>query len=509
MSDALKKRIKKIAAMLLSILLVFGMIPGERAFSATHTILEDLPVRIAGKDAGTVRTIHYEYRNNRFVSVRDMAAALSGTEKQFEVSVSNGKIDILTGKDYRASGGEGTPFFPKEEAPEDGEGEPAEDGTAPVPSEEPLTYSTEKLTVNPVTVNGNERRYYTFLGRNAENIPDAFISPTDLAMILDTDLSIRDGVLFCSGTEDLHIDLDELRREGLYNEISSAIVGEAESGTVFSAYHENVSVPCASTTKLMTFLCVMDAVSSGEIGLNDTVTFSDRAEALSNTQDGVIRVKAGQTVSVNDLIYGMLLPSSNECALALAEYIAGSEEEFVVRMNRRASSIGMSEATVFLNCHGLPMYSDNMATSKIQNHLSAKDMFLLSSYLLKTYPQVKEYTATKEYRSEALQTTLTNVNPVLYNVEGAVGLKTGTTKASGASLVSACEVEKEDGVHTIIAVEYGAEDGSVRVTLSELLLRYGIRCVKEGKVRDNESTAKKEPPSDPEELIRRLIRNLS
>ncbi len=496
---------RKCAALFLAFILTFSSFSGTfavRAEASNHKILEDLTVFSPDGASHNVRTIHYEYKNNRYLSIRDTALAFAGTKKAFEVSVSGSSIEITTGTSYRPAGGEGTPFYPDENAV-------SEEGTVEdaVPDEAAaeLVYSTENLKINPMKIDGRELRYYTFIGKNAAGLQDAFVSLTDLAMLLDAELRMKDDCLYLSDEGGFYVDMESDRGSGLFHEVSSSLVGDAMTGKVFCSYHEDVAVPAASTTKLMTYLCVMDALSSGEIDFSDMVVISEKAEKLSHTSDGVLPVSAGQQIPLKDLLYGILLPSSNESALALAEHIAGSEEAFVERMNRTASSIGLSSATEFINCHGLPEFADSVAASKIQNHISARDMFTLCSYILTMYPQIKDISSTKEYPSEAFGTTLVNTNPILYNLPNAVGLKTGTTKASGVSLVSACDVKMTDGVHTIVAVEYGAEDATIRCTLSELLLRYGMQCLSG---EDKGSSEKAGIPDDPEEVIRRLLRSM-
>ncbi len=426
-----------------------------RAYSATHKQVENLTLETPGGEQFTLRTLHYSYPNNRFVSLRDLASGLIGTSKHFDVAVSSNKIAIRTGRDYVPVGGENTPF-------------------------EETEYTSDGIRINEITIDDRDCRYYTMMGNNSEGSRDAFINITDIAMILNADFKMdpSSGKLIMSDG-DFRVDIDEYIDQGLYSEVYSAIVGDAATGTVFTAYNESVSVCAASTTKLMTYLCIMDAVSAGEISLDDEVTISAEAAALSMTSDGVIKMKEGQKAILGDLLYGMLLPSSNEASLALAEHLDGTEDVFVQRMNNKARELGLSEATIFYNCNGLPEYSDTVAASKIQNHISANDMFVLSSHIINKYPEIKDITTTTKYHMDAFSMDVENTNPLLYNLPGTVGLKTGTTKASGASLVAAYDVKDETGIHTVIAIEYGAEDASARNTVCEILMRYGIQCMED------------------------------
>ncbi|MCR4989750.1 MAG: serine hydrolase [Lachnospiraceae bacterium] len=480
-----RKISKNLIAVLLSFVLVIFLLDTVtvRTNAITHRELEDLTIEIPDGSRYTVKTIHYSYSNNRYVSLRDMAFALKGTAKHFGLSVGSTEINIKTGSGYESAGGENTGFA---------EGE----------------YTTEGIKINPITIDDRKCRYYTFLGNNTEGVRDAFISITDLAMILDSDLKIdpESGIIKMSDG-DFYIDMQEYEAQGLYYEVYSAIVGDATTGTVYSAYNENASVSAASTTKLMTYLCIMDAVSDGEVSLDDNVTISGNAAAISQTSDGVIKMNEGQSALLSDMMYAILLPSSNEAALAVAEHIDGSEEEFVKRMNLKARELNLSEATFFYNCHGLPEYSDTVAASKIQNRISAYDMFVLSGHILNKYPEIKEITTTQKYKLDAFGVEVENTNPLLYNLPGVVGLKTGTTNAAGASLVSAYDFDDGSSVHTIVAVEYGAEDATVRNTVSEILIRYGIQCMEDVPQKGKEEEAGF--PLSYEDLLKRIVLNKS
>ncbi len=425
----------------------------------THRILENLSVTVNDSSHYNVRTIHYSYENNRYISLRDVAYALRQTTGRFSLSIADNAVEIVTGGEYEPVGGENVPFVLTDE-----------DGTA-------LTYSTLGLRINSILIDDNRVKYYSFIGTNDEGQKDCFISVTDLAMMLDMEMNISGGGMSIYTDRPYSVDMDSLIEQGLFYEVNSALVGDATTKEIFTSYMPAIPVPIASTTKLMTCLCVMDALHDGEITLEDEVPISDRAVWISHSSDGMIWMESGQVSNVRELLYGMLLASSNESALALAEYLEGSEEAFVERMNARAEEIGLKESE-FFNSNGLPIFTDNISTSKIQNRMSAEDMFTLSTCLLAEYPEVKEITSTLEIELPTLSKTVTNTNPMLYNLPGVIGLKTGTTNMSGACLVAAMETPDADGVtHTIIAIEFGAEDGTVRTTLTEMLLRYGREVV--------------------------------
>ncbi len=488
------------------------------AATIKNRILENLMVHTEGGSDRYVKTIHYDYKNNRFVSLRDMALALKGTSAEYSVSITSSEISIDTEGTYNAVGGEDTLFTVREAdseiAPDDDDNDADDDGLSSSSSSEDdeasvsgeddnesdsaedeadkYIYETNKLTYNKLTVDGREARYFTVTGKNAEGSSDAFMSITDIAMILDVDMQLDDDGLKVYPEKPFAVDISELKNAGFYTEVRSALVGDATTGEVYASFSDDVPVSIASTTKLMNLLCVMDALSEGKISLQDRTEASLKASLLSETSDGVIPMKEGDGFTVEELIYGMMLPSSNECALMLAELIDGSEERYVERMNSKAMEIGLSDTTIFYNCHGLPVYSDNLVTSKLQNQMSASDMFSLVSYLLAVYPQITDITSTREYSMNSNGLTVKNLNPMLYNLPDAIGLKTGTTYMAGFSLVSAVKAADNTGSeHIIVAIEYGAEDVVTRNTVSELMLRFGMDTLAGKNLGDQDGTSRK------------------
>ena len=358
-----RRKIRQAAALLLMLLLLPLSFPAEAAQpekTAAHSLLENLPFSVDGGEALTVKTLHYSYGNNRYVSLRDVAYALSGTVKSFSLAFQDGSVYITSGAPYTPAGGEGQGF------------------PAQTQAGGPYVFTTAGILANPIFYNDRVLRYPNFLAVNPSGVTDCYLSVTDLALIMDLDLQVSaDGMLLDTAGH-FSIDLDALEREGFYCEVHSALVGDADTGEIYAAWEPDLSVPIASTTKLMTVLCLLDAAAAGEMTLEDTVTIPAEAAALSRSADGVIPMTAGQSASVPDLLRGMLLPSSNECALALAVHLDGSEAAFVERMNRKAREIGLSDSAVFFNCHGLPMFTDNLAATKVQNRMTARDMFLLA-----------------------------------------------------------------------------------------------------------------------------------
>lgn len=480
------ERTKRLLCTLLTLcLLLMLSLPAYADVSFTLPYLENLPLYVDGGEAKTVKTLHYGYGNNRYVSLRDMASALNGTTKSFGLTISGDQVTITTNAAYTLQGGENEPFpeiFSRTGAP--------------------YVYTAGDLFYNTVELDGRAVWYQSFMGQNTAERRDCFMSLTDLAMQLDLDVEVSSRGILLNTAGVYRIDLETLKEDGFYYEVHSALVGDATTGEIFSAWEPELSVPIASTTKLMSFAVIMDAVADGEISLADKVKITEEAEQLSRTADGMINLLTGTEVTLTELLCGMLLRSSNECALALAIHTAGSEAAFVERMNRKARVLDLSDGAVFYNCHGLPVYTDNLAATKIQNRMSAADMFRLVAYMLRAYPDLTRITSMKSVYLESLDITVSNSNTLLYNLPNTVGLKTGTTNMSGSCLVAAVEAEDAEGnPHVLVSVEFGAEDSGTRNTFSEELLRYGMQCLREG------STAARPavPPADAESLIRAVL----
>ncbi|MCF7618006.1 D-alanyl-D-alanine carboxypeptidase [Bacillus sonorensis] len=217
----------------------------------------------------------------------------------------------------------------------------------------------------------------------------------------------------------------------------SAIVMDGSSGRVLFAKDEHEKRRIASITKIMTAIL---AIESGK--LEETVTVSDRAV---RTEGSSIYLKSGQKVKLKDLVYGLMLRSGNDAAVAIAEHVGGSREGFVYMMNQKAADLGM-ENTVFHNPHGLDDHKDHYST--------AYDMALLTKYAMtnKTYQKIA---GTKHYKAETMQGFWKNKNKLLTGLyRYSTGGKTGYTKLAKRTLVS---TSSKDGTN-LIAVTINAPD---------------------------------------------------
>ena len=482
----MKKIIRLLCAALICAF-IFGNFIYISANATDYENCDNMMIYVDGADSYNVRVIYWPFDGNPYISLRDLASAVSGTDKHFEMSISDSDIYITTGMDYGPAGGENIPFDEEE--------------LGEVYS---LTYS---LMCNDIIIDGKKVLYYTFLGKNDSGKTDCYINLTDAAMMLDLNITRTDKNIYIDTASDFYIDINELDENHYFSPLNGCLVGDVDTGEIFYEYNGDHACAMASTTKLMTYTVLMDAVAEGKVSLDDMVYISAKAEELSKGRDAVIYLKQGEAYPLRELLNAMLIISSNESALALAEHVAGSEEAFVSMMNEKAQSLGMSEMTVFYNPHGLPSYTDNLINTKRQNYISPEDMFILCSYIFAVYPEITDITSLTECTLDTVDTRIVSTNPMLHNVEGVNGLKTGTTDRAGYCLVSSLPVYDGESCHTIVAIELGAENMPIRGQTSEIMLRYGKQVIEGGEISDS-SQQGRVIPDNAEELIRMMVNNL-
>ncbi|MDF2617325.1 MAG: D-Ala-D-Ala carboxypeptidase [Sedimentibacter sp.] len=253
------------------------------------------------------------------------------------------------------------------------------------------------------------------------------------------------------------------------------MLGDLETGEVLYEYNINEQLAMASVTKIMTYLVMMDAVTKGEISLDDDVVISGHAAATEGSNFGVL---SGETVKLSLLVKGMLIVSGNDCATAIAEHVGKTEDNFVIMMNSKASELNLMSAS-FVNPHGLPI--DDNETG--QNHMSVSDIYKLVRHILSTYPQMLEVTKQPQLVVPERNFNKTATNPILGIVEGADGLKTGYTDKAGLCLVSTMPVKGNGQDYRLIAILMGSETAEERLEKTKTLLEYGKLVNKEDTVR--------------------------
>ena len=237
----------------------------------------------------------------------------------------------------------------------------------------------------------------------------------------------------------------------------SALLMEKETGTVLYEKNAHERLFPASVTKVMTMLLIMEDIDSGKLSLDDTVTASARAASFGGS---CVFLEEGEQMSVRDMLKCIAVVSANDCAVAMAEHLAGSEEVFVERMNRRAEELGL-EDTHFTSCSGL--FDDG------EHYSSAYDIAVMSRELL-SHPQIKEFTTIwlDSIRNGAFE--LNNTNKLVYWYPGCTGLKTGYTSSALYCLSATAE---RDGVE-YIAVVLRCESIDKRNQDAKTLLNYAF-----------------------------------
>jgi len=238
----------------------------------------------------------------------------------------------------------------------------------------------------------------------------------------------------------------------------SAVLMDAETGTVLYNKNGDEALPPASVTKVMTLLLIMEAIDGGVFSLTDPVSVSEYAASMGGSQ---VYLEPGEEMSVEEMLKCVIIASANDAAVALAEKTAGSVEGFVQRMNERASTLGMKN-THFENPTGL---DDN-----VENHnTSAMDIAIMSRELLR-HETILKYSGIWMDTIRNGEFGLTNTNRLIRFYNGATGLKTGSTSKAGFCISATA---KRDGMH-LIAVIMGSSTRDERNNAAKTLLDYGF-----------------------------------
>ena len=241
----------------------------------------------------------------------------------------------------------------------------------------------------------------------------------------------------------------------------SAVLMEVSTGKVLYEQNAHQPLPPASVTKVMTMLLVMEAIDCGQLGWDDMVTASEEAAAKGGSQ---VYLKAGEQMSVRDMLKAVAVSSANDCACALAEHISGSESAFVGQMNHRAQQLGM-EHTKFVNCTGL-----DDAPEAAEHLTCAWDIAVMSRELLGKHPKIKEFTTIWMDTLRGGTFGLSNTNKLVRFYPGATGLKTGFTSQAGYCLSASAQ---RDGME-LVAVVMGCATSKERFAACKSLLDRGF-----------------------------------
>ena len=239
--------------------------------------------------------------------------------------------------------------------------------------------------------------------------------------------------------------------------VGSAVLIEQNSGQVLYNQNMHEKLRPASVTKVMTILLLMEAIDSGKLSYTDKIPCSEKAAGMGGSQ---IWLDVREELTVDEMLKAICVVSANDCTVAMAEYLAGSEEAFVNQMNAKAKELGMNDTT-FKNCHGID--EDGHVTS-------AYDIALMSRELLTKHPSITKYTTIYMDSLRDGKSSLVNTNKLVRNYKGATGLKTGSTSVALYNL--SASATRND--LSLIAVIMKAPTSPIRFAESQKLLDYGF-----------------------------------
>ncbi len=274
------------------------------------------------------------------------------------------------------------------------------------------------------------------------------------------------------------VSAEESKDDTLAASSKSAILVEQSTGQILFEKNSHERLPLASVTKVMTMLLAIEAVDSGKVTMEDMVTVSEYASSMTGSR---VFLSTNERISVSDLIKSIAVASGNDAAVAMAEFLAGSESNFVKMMNERAVQLGMKD-TNFVNCNGLDVDG---------HYSSAYDISLMSAELLR-HSSIREFLTIWMDSLRDGKFTLANTNKLIRFYEGATGVKTGSTDAALFCMSASAQREGME----LIAVVMGAPTSKERFADASGLLNYGFsnyaveEGIKEGEVVGNIDVSK-------------------
>jgi len=279
--------------------------------------------------------------------------------------------------------------------------------------------------------------------------------------ILISSVSFATGAVYVwsdTKTEDaLEIVSEAVDNNSLNLESGSAILIDQATGKILYSHNAHEQLRPASVTKVMSILLIMEALDGGKITMETPIPCSENAHSMGGSQ---IWLDTTETLTVRDMLKSICVVSANDCTVAMAEYIAGSEEAFVQMMNTKAKQLGMNDTT-FKNCHGID--EDGHVTSSY-------DIALMSKELLQNHPNITEFTTIWMDSIRDGKSELVNTNKLIRNYQGATGLKTGSTSIALYNLSASATRE---GL-SLIAVIMKAPTTKIRFAEATKLLDYGF-----------------------------------
>lgn len=441
---------KKLLSGLLSLVLFFSLFCGTTITTFAAWALP-ASVDVFVDDQTDPYTLHgYTVEGYDFYLLKDIAHIFSDTAKPFDI-VEDGNINLIRGEAYHDEG-----HVLLSQRPD------VIDGAASFVTQNYYLDGGRKVTYSVAKVDGE-------IFMRLADVLQMF----NIYGIYDYD---EEAMIF-NTAKPFTTKFETASEHDYFDYLHGATIGDG-SGNIYASFHGSDKVAIASTTKIMTFLLVMEAIDNGVISLEDRVTITAEGARLSRTDDRVLRdLQIGAQIPLTELLDAMLVVSSNEAATLLGEHVAGTETNFVARMNQRARQLGLHSAE-FYNSHGLPVYTSHVFASKLQNRMTANDLYQLTAYVLGHYPEILKITSKESIVVNStdgnFSYTGSTTNRLLFQMEDVDGLKTGTTNRSGACHVATMSLDPENGdpEQRFIAVVLGAEDNLERYWKSGILLEY-------------------------------------
>ncbi|MBM0046662.1 D-alanyl-D-alanine carboxypeptidase [Anaerococcus sp. mt242] len=257
---------------------------------------------------------------------------------------------------------------------------------------------------------------------------------------------------------------------GLDDNVTSYIIGNEKTGDIYYEKNADESLPMASLSKLMTYLLTKEAIDEGKISPDQEVTVSKEAAKYNSWEYSALGLEEGETFTVKELLEGLIVASGNDCAYQLAVTVEDSETEFARNMTMKASELGLN-SQIYYNASGVETENGQ------ENSSSARDLFLLTKHIIEKYPEILEYGSVREITDPRRNINVESTVPLIGEIPGVDGLKTGTTDQAGACLISTADMKKIDDKDDFrtIGVVMGADQKDTRNSVMSDLIYYVSR----------------------------------
>lgn len=257
---------------------------------------------------------------------------------------------------------------------------------------------------------------------------------------------------------------------GLDDNVKAYIIGNEKTGEIYYEKNSDQSYPMASLSKLMTYLLVKEEIDAGNISLDDQVEVDPEASKFNSWEYSALGLEEGEIFTVRELLEGLIVASGNDCAYQLAITVADSEAEFARNMTMKASELGL-KSQIYYNSSGVETENGD------ENSSSASDLLKLAQHIIKKYPEILEYGQIREIVDPRRDIDVKSTVPLIGEVDGVDGLKTGTTDKAGACLISTVDMKKLDDKDNFrtIAVVMGADQKDTRNSVMKDLIYYVSR----------------------------------